>query len=274
MNETKDVIIIGEGPAGISAALTLINRGKSVLIVSSGIGENPLYKAPVIDNYPGMPKVSGKELLEAMSKQVVDAGAGIVYGRALTAADMGGVFGVSVGADYYACKALIVASGIDQKDSFPGEREYLGRGVSYCATCDGMLYRDKDVAVIGWGEEAENEAVFLKNIGCRVSYYKGKGKRYKIEGGDYVTDLVLPDGTKKDVSAVFILRSKISIGQFMPDIKTADGRIITDEKMRTSVRGVFAAGDCTGKPYQIAKAVGEGNIAALSAAEYLDGTEA
>ena len=89
-----------------------------------------------------------------------------------------------------------------------------------------------------------------------------------------MTDLVLPDGTKKDVSAVFILRSKISIGQFMPDIKTADGRIITDEKMRTSVRGVFAAGDCTGKPYQIAKAVGEGNIAALSAAEYLDGTEA
>lgn len=270
MADMKDIVIIGGGPAGVSAALTAINRGKSVMIVSSGISANPLYKSPKIDNYPGLPEVTGRELLEILEKQAVDAGAELVSGRALNAINMGDFFGVAVGADYYMAKSIIIASGINQTSMYDGESEYLGKGVSYCATCDGMLYRGKDVAVVGWGEDSKEEAEFLENIGCHVVYLEGKGKKYKITGGDSVEKITSPDGSEYKVSAVFILRSKITISQFMPDIKTDGAKIQVDEKMRTSVEGVFAAGDCTGTPYQLAKAVGEGNVAALSAAEYLD----
>lgn len=270
MNVLYDSAIIGGGPAGVSAALTLRARGKSVLIVSSGIEGNPLYKAPEISNYPGLPNISGREMLEAFEKQAAASGAETVYGRALNIMDMGGRFAVGVGADFYSAKTVIIASGIDQASSFEGERELLGRGVSYCATCDGMLYRNKKTAVIGWSVQAEEEADFLRSIGCQVSYFEGRGKKYKILGADRVEGLLTGSGERVEADAVFILRNKVSVGQLMPEIGISDGAITVDGNMQTSVAGVFACGDCTGKPYQLAKAAGEGNIAALSAAEYID----
>jgi hypothetical protein len=125
----------------------------------------------MVDNYPGLPSVSGRDLLEMLEKQAAAAGAERIYGRALSAMSLGESFGVSVGSDFHEAKALILCTGISQGSAYPGEQEFLGRGVSYCATCDGMLYRGKKVAVIGLCADAPDEAECLRSIGCEVYYF-------------------------------------------------------------------------------------------------------
>lgn len=265
-----DIIIIGGGPAGVSAALTAKNRGKSVFIVSNGAEESNLWKAREITNYPGCPNLSGSDLLKTFRQQLDDAEIKVLPGRALNAMHMGGLFGVSVGSDFFDAKTLILASGIVQQSAYEGEQELLGRGVSYCATCDGMLYKGKKVAVIGLNGEAESEAEFLRSIGVDVVYFdKTFAKNYKILG-DGKVNAVEAEGRVFDVDGVFILRSTIAPGNFLNGIELDGPHISVDSDMKTSIPGVFAAGDCTGKPYQIAKAVGQGNIAALSACEFID----
>lgn len=265
-----DIIIIGGGPAGVSAALTAKNRGKSVKLITNSPEQNNLWKAKLVENYPGLPNISGQELLEIFGKQLADAGIERISARALNALSMGESFSVSCGQDYYDAKALILAVGITQQASYPGEQEFLGRGVSYCATCDGMLYRGKKVAVIGLNEEAESEASFLRSIGCEVEFFdKTRAKKYEIRGDEVVTALVA-DNQSYPVNGVFILRSTIAPSSFLAGLESENGHIVTDADMKTAVQGVFVAGDCVGRPYQIARAVGQGNTAALSACEYLD----
>lgn len=265
-----DIIIVGGGPAGVSAALTARSRGKSVLIVSNPYQESGLYKAKLIENYPGVKSVSGAKLLEDMYEQLREAEIEVKNARALTAMSMGEAFSVSTGADYYDTRAVIIAAGIVQQSTYPGEAEYLGRGVSYCATCDGMLYRNRNVAVIGLNSEAASEAEFLRSIGCRVEFFDRKrAAKYEIQGEDTVKALVA-DGVEYPADCVFILRSTIAPSSFMAGLETAGGHIAVDADCKTSVAGVFAAGDCIGRPYQAARAVGQGNTAALSACEYLD----
>lgn len=265
-----DIIIIGSGPAGVSAALTAKNRGKSVKIISNSVEQNNLWKSKSVENYPGLPNASGESILTAFRAQIEKAGIETVTGRALNALNMGTSFSVSVGQDYFDCNALILASGIVQQTSYPGEQEFLGRGVSYCATCDGMLYRGKKVAVIGLNEEAGSEAEFLRSIGCEVEFFdKTRAKKYEIKG-DVAVEELIADGKAYPVEGVFILRSTIAPSSFLSGLKTEGGHIVADRDMKTSLEGVYAAGDCTGRPYQIARAVGQGNTAALSACEYLD----
>ena len=266
-----DMIVIGGGPAGVSAALTARNRGKAVAVVSGALRDIPLYRAERVDNYPGLPAMTGAQLLETLRDHLRQAGAELVTGRVLSVMPMGGRFGVSVGSEFYDCGAVILASGVAQRGTYPGEKELLGAGVSYCATCDGMLYRGRRVAVLGLSAETEAEAAFLRQIGCQVLYFDKKAK-YEIRGGDRVEALVV-DGTEYPVDGVFILRSGVALDSLIPGISQENGHIAVDRQMRTSIPGVFAAGDCTGRPYQIAKAVGEGNIAALSAVEFIDHTE-
>lgn len=265
-----DIIIIGGGPAGVSAALTAKNRGKSVALISNPPQQSGLWKAKTLENYPGMPGVSGAQMLEVFRKQLDKAQVQVIAGRALSALSMGSAFGVTVGQDYYDCRAMVLASGIVQKANFPGEAEFLGRGVSYCATCDGMLFRGKKVAMIGLNDEAPEEAEFLRSIGCEVEYFdKTSAKKFEIAGEQEVKALIA-DGVRFPVAGVFILRSTIAPTSFLAGIEAQGGHITVDENMKTSVPGVFAAGDCIGRPYQIARAVGQGNTAALSACEYLD----
>lgn len=265
-----DIIVIGGGPAGISAALTAINRGKSVLVIANAPESADISKAGMVTNYPGLPQVGGKELMDIFRKQLASAGARVITARAMSAMNMGDSFYVSTGAEDYQCGALILAPGIVKRQSFPGEAEYLGRGVSYCATCDGMLYRGKRVAVVGLNSYAPEEAEFLRSIGCVVEYFdRSRAGKYEIKGGDTVTELVA-DGVEYPVDGVFILRSTIAPDSLVPGLELRGGHIAVDERMETSVKGVFAAGDCVGRPYQIARAVGQGNTAAISAAEYLD----
>lgn len=265
-----DVAVIGGGPGGISAALTLRQRGKSVTIVSSGEAESHLAKAHRVDNYPGMPEMSGTEMLEQMTRQARERGVEFMRGRATSILPMGETFGIAVGSDYLEARAVILTTGMNLGRLYPGEAEYLGRGVSYCATCDGMMYRGKPVAVIGLSEDAPEESRFLSEIGCQVEYFdRTRAKQYEIQGEQTVTALVA-DGTVFPVQGVFILRSGVAPEQLLTGLETAGGAITVDRNMLTNVPGVFAAGDCTGAPYQIAKSVGEGNIAALSAVKYLD----
>lgn len=265
-----DIIIIGAGPAGVSAALTAKNRGKSVLIISNPASTSDIYKTKHVGNYPGMPDVSGAEMMEIFRKQLDTAGLEVITARALNAMAFGDNFIVSIGQDNYECRSIILAPGLAKAKAFAGEQEFLGRGVSYCATCDGMLFRGKTVAVIAQNEYAEEEADFLKSIGCIVEYFdKTRARKFEITGENVVTTLIA-DGVEYLVSGVFILRNTIAPSNFISGLDSRDGHIAVDEHMQSSVKGVFAAGDCTGRPYQIPRAVGQGNIAVLSACEYLD----
>ena len=277
-----DLLIIGGGPAGLSAAMTARNRNLSVCVICGGAADSALYKAGHVTNYPGVPDVSGSALLETMTQQARALGADILRERALSAMPMGKSFGVSAGKEFAEGRALLLATGIAQRGTFPGEAEFLGRGVSYCATCDGMLYRGKPVAVAGRSPDAPLEANYLKSLGCQVTYVAAqrpegldgdipfvRGSRLAVLGEQAVTALEV-DGVKLPCAGVFILRQAVAPTDLLPQLETENGVIRVDRTMATNLPGVFAAGDCTGGPLQVAKAVGEGHVAALSACAWLE----
>lgn len=276
-----DLIVLGAGPAGLAAALCARGRNKSVLVIGNRWQDSPLAKAPVVENYMGMPAQSGEQMLETFTRQVKQAGAEFVEGRAVSLMLFRGIM-VTVGSEVYEGNTLILAPGVTRAAKYPGEAELLGRGVSYCATCDGMLYRGKDVVVVGQSGDAPQEANYLHSIGCKVTYVAAKQPEQLEEGIPFVKSGKLTIRGESQVSevevnetvipcaGVFILRSAVAPTDLLPQLKTEEGAIWVDRKMATSVPGVFAAGDCTGQPLQIAKAVGEGHVAALSACEYLD----
>lgn len=265
-----DVIVIGAGPAGLSAALTLRSRGKSVLLLESPGAVSALAKAEKVDNYPGLPEIGGKALLEAMREQALSLGAEFLREKALAVLPMGDRFYVSAGQETLEARSLILAAGAARGKTLPGEESLLGMGVSYCATCDGMLYRGKNVAVLGFSADAEEEAEFLRSIGCNLRFFSAEeSKKARILGENRVEGVEI-GGEIIPFDGVFVLRDTVAPQALLPGLELQGVHIAVQPDMRTSVAGVFAAGDCVGTPYQIAKAVGEGNIAALSAAKYLD----
>ncbi len=265
-----DVVIIGGGPAGLSAALTLRSRGKSVLIAANAAAESSLKKAERVENYPGLPSISGEKLLDAMTAQAAALGAEFLNEKVLTAMSGGDKIYISAGQEVLETSAVILAVGAQRGKPLPGEAELLGAGVSYCATCDGMLYRGKHVAVLGFSEEAEEEAAFLRSIGCDVLFCDAEeSARTRILGTSRVEGIET-DGRQIPVDGVFVLRDTVAPAALFPGLALRGSQIAAERDGSTNIPGVFAAGDCTGAPYQIAKAVGEGNIAALSAVKYLD----
>ena len=264
METNFDCIVIGAGPAGLSAALNLRQRGKTVLVVHSC--ETLLAKAEQVDNYLGMPGLSGKQMMERFTQHARDAGAVLRKGRAGNVMPFGGRFMVNLDGDILETGAVV-----------------LGRGVSYCATCDGMLYRGRAVAVWGLSPEAPQEANFLHGIGCSVTYIAGRrpdtleagvafraGRVEAVEGGAAV-EAVRVGGAALPVQGVFILRAATPPDALVPGLALENGFVKTDAAMRTNIPGLFAAGDMTGKPLQVANAVGDGLVAALAAVDYLDG---
>lgn len=276
-----DIIVLGSGPAGLSAAVTARGRNKSVLVIGNRWQDSPLARAERVDNYLGMPGMTGMEMLEAFQRHAQEMGVEMVTGKVLSIVEWEG-FNLTVGSQLYQGSALILAPGVVRQAKFTGEETYLGRGVSYCATCDGMLYRNKPVAVVGRSKDAPHEAAYLKSIGCQVVYVAPKrpdqleedipfiqAAKLAVKGEQTVTALEA-DGADIPVNGVFILREAVAPGDLLPGLTLENGAIQVDRSMATSVPGIFAAGDATGAPLQVSKAVGEGLIAALSACEYLD----
>ena len=270
MDEIYDLVIIGSGPAGVSAALTARHRGKTALIVTTAPEDSMLWMAAHVDNYPGFHNATGADLITAFIKHAEAAGAKLMRGRALAVADLGGIFGVSVGADFVQGRSVVLAAGLTRAKPYPGEAELLGRGVSYCATCDGMLYKGRRVAVIGLSADAPEEAAYLRSIGCEVEYFdSARAKRYEIKGAERVEALAA-DGVEYAVDCVFIFRPGLAPDSLLPGLDTAGGHIVVSADMATNIPGVFAAGDAVGAPYQVAKAAGDGNVAGLSACKYVE----
>nr|WP_325183649.1 NAD(P)/FAD-dependent oxidoreductase [uncultured Oscillibacter sp.] len=266
---TADVIVVGGGPAGLSAALNVRARGKSVLVVSNPPEDNPLWKAGLVDNHLGLPGLSGAEMLSVFRAHAASAGAAFREGRALSALSMGDTWYIGVGSEMVQGRAVVLAAGmVPRGKKLPGEAELLGRGVSYCATCDGMLYRGRRVAVLGWTPSAKKEAAYLESIGCQVLYLD-KPRDCAIQGGEKVEALV-HDGATEAVEGVFLLRPAVAPGELFPGLAMENGFVAVDRNMAASLPGVFAAGDCTGKPFQVSKAVGEGLIAGQSASSFLE----
>ena len=276
-----DIIVLGSGPAGLSAAVAARGRNKSVLVVGNRWQDSPLARAERVDNYLGLPALTGADLMERFTRHAEESGANLVNGKVISLMAWEG-FHLTVGSELYEGSALILAPGVVRQAKYPGEMEYLGRGVSYCATCDGMLYRGRPVVVVGRSKDAPREAAYLKELGCQVVYVSPQrperldpsipfvqASRLEVAGEQTVTGL-RADGALLPCSGVFILREAVAPADLLPGLETENGAVKVDRKLATNLPGVFAAGDCTGEPLQISKAVGEGLVAALSAAEYLD----
>ena len=271
-----DIAVIGAGPAGYSAAINARKREKSVIVLGQNTGW--LSRAESIENYPGMPGVSGQQMLSVMAEQAKNMGAELRAGVVHQVINMGESFALSLGADFVEAKKVILATGAKQPRLLPGEERLLGRGVSYCGTCDGMLYRGRNVAVIGEGAEAVSEANFLMSL-CQSVTYFGKAddaldariqvRQEKVSEiiGDMRAQGLVVGGEEMPFDGVFIFREAMALSSLMPGLEMDGAFIRVDRQMRTSLPGVFAAGDCTGLPLQVAKAVGEGCIAALCACQ-------
>ncbi len=269
-----DIAVIGAGPAGYSAAIHAGKRGRAVIVIGQNTGW--LARAESVANYPGLPDISGRALLDAMAAQAEALGATLRGGVVHQVLQMGETFALSLGADFVEAKAVILATGAKQPRLLPGEGELLGRGVSYCGTCDGMLYRGKDVAVIGQGPEAVSEANFLMTLCRSVTYFGAadaaldariavRGEKVEAILGEARAAGVRAGGEELPFDGVFIFREAMALDALIPGL-TMDGAFIrVDRQMRTNLPGVYAAGDCTGLPLQVAKAVGEGCVAALAA---------
>jgi len=276
-----DVIVLGCGPAGLAAAVAARGRNKRVLVVGNRWEDSPLARAERVDNYLGLPGKTGAEMLAIFYDHAREMGVEFVTGKVIALMEWEG-FMLTVGDQIYQGSALVLAPGVVRQAKFPGEQEYLGRGVSYCATCDGMLYRGRDVVVVGRSKDAPHEANYLSGLGCRVAYVssgKAEGLRNEIiqvqanrieVQGEGTVSGITADGVHIPCGGVFILREAVASTDLLPQLETRQGAVVVDRGMRTNLTGVFAAGDCTGTPLQVAKAVGEGHIAGLSAADYLD----
>lgn len=255
-----DLLIVGGGPAGLTAAIHARARNKSVLVVTNEPTASPLCKATEMDNYPGLPHVSGLELVERLVKQATDLGAELRQGRVLSLMPMGDMVMASVGTDVVEASAAILAVGVARAVPLNGEERLLGRGVSYCATCDGMFYRNRPIVVAGNAPDLEEETEYLRSIGCQVTEARLPGM--EILGENQVTGVRLADGTELPCDGVFLLRASIAPAQLAPGLDLEDGYIKVDARMATNLPRVYAAGDCTGQPLQLAKAVGQGQLAA------------
>ena len=274
---SKHVLIIGAGPAGVSAALTLRMRNVEATILHSG--KTALGKAHRVDNYPGLPCISGDEMERIFKQQCEEAGVVYKTGLARMIQKTRRGFMVLAGEEILNADAVLLCTGVGRLSLIEGEEALVGQGVSYCATCDGMLYRGGEVAVIAQDASAHEDAAFLAGI-CRVDYYQERrhdapgqvnaqpGKPLSLARDEEGKVMLRTDLGEKKYDCVFILRPAVALSQLLPSLKVEQSAICVDEGMRTSIAGVFAAGDVTGMPYQIGRAVGQGNVAALSIASY------
>jgi thioredoxin reductase (NADPH) len=205
-------------------------------------------------------------MMEVFRRHAQDMGVEFCEERVLNTFQSGDTWMISAGSDVFEAFSLVFTGGITRGKKYPGEEEHLGSGVSYCATCDGMIYKGKPVTVIGFGPADMKEAEFLRGIGCKVSYFE-KPAKVEIPGSGIVTS-VLVDGEELETACVFILRPSLAPTELFPGLELEGNYIKVDREMATNLPGLYAAGDCTGTPLQVSKAVGEGLVAGQKAMAY------
>lgn len=283
MSERYDIAIIGSGPAGISSALNAKIRKKNFIIFGNKELTPKLVKAHEINNYLGFYRKSGREIQEEFLNHLKEMDINITEEKINNVYAMGDYFALMVNEKIYEATTVILATGVQYGKLFPGEERLLGKGVGYCATCDAPLYKGKVVTIVSYNKHEEAEANFIATIASKVYYipiYEEevevdssieiiKDTPVEIIGEDKVSKLKLKN-SEIETDGIFILRDSISPGQLVPGLNVVDNHIEVDRLMKTNINGCFAAGDVVGKPYQYIKAAGEGNIAALSAVNYID----
>lgn len=274
--------IVGCGPAGMSAALNAKIRNKDFILLGSDFCSPKLAKAPQIDNYLGFHEIKGEDLRQNFLNHVKAMGIEVVPWKVLNIYP-GPPFTLVGNNESFEADAVILATGVSPTKLLPGETELLGRGVGYCATCDGPLYKGKKVAIVSYSHEGEAEANFMAEICAEVYYlpfYKEVGQldsriiqkkaRVKEISGTQMVEKLVLDKEEISVDGVFVLRESLPAEQIVPGLEMDKGAIKVNRELETGIPGLFAAGDCSGQPYQLNKAVGEGGTAALSAIKYLD----
>ncbi len=276
-----DILIVGAGPAGLSAAVNAVTRGKTVRIFSNR--ENYLSKAERVDNHLGFYNISGKELMNKFKEHAEAMNIKIEDGKVVNILPMGESFMVNINGEIEEAKKVILAMGISKVKELPGESGLLGMGVSYCATCDGMLYRGKNAIVWDQSKDAMEEATYLNSIGVNVTFVSKNPRPENLnENINYISGTIseiigsgkveaIVSGEKKiPADAVFLLRDAVAPTALIDGLKTEGNFIAVNRNMETSIDGVYASGDITGKPLQLSKAVSEGLIAAQHAALQID----
>ena len=279
----KDCIIIGSGIAGISAALTLKANGKTVQIFGKAGLSEKISKAERICNYPALYNITGQDFVRALQEQIEKEEMEITTEKVSGVYALKDKFGVATQeGGYYESKTVIFACGVESVKTVKGETEFLGRGVSYCATCDGFLYKDKTIAVLCTSKRLEHEIAHLAGF-AKTVYLIPMYKDVAVTGENIQTVLKMPleiVGEKRvekvvfadrelTVDGFFALRECIAPNAIMDGLQIENGHIAVSRDMQTNIAGCFAAGDCVGRPYQYAKAAGDGNVAAHSVTAYL-----
>ncbi len=294
-----DVVIIGSGIAGISAAIYLKRSSLSFVLLDKSMPGGKLNIIHRIDNYPGYPSISGLELSKSLLEQCRQLGIEFSYGEVNKVEKVDSNFLTRTDIDSYLSKVVIVASGLSEaKLNIPGEKQYFGRGVSYCATCDGPFFKNKDVAIYGYKDFAFEDAIYLSSLVNRLYFILPKPplatethlnevKKAKnitifdgyslkeIKGDNKVNSIVInKDNENKEleVSAIFPLFEQISSSSFLSplNIKTSNGFIDVDKDGKTNVDGVYAVGDIVNKKLrQLINAASEGALAAISSINYV-----
>jgi len=299
-----DVIIMGAGPAGLTAAIYTGRAWLKTLILEANVVGGNAAIADWIDNYPGFPDgILGADLMENFRKQAERFGAEIRVEEVTGITEDPQGKKVTTTEGEYLARAIIIATGAQRRElGVEGEQEYLGRGVSYCATCDGAFFKDSPVAVVGGGESALKEALYLADIASQVYLvHRREGFRAsqdtvdkimknekivrklnrvikRVEGDSLLRRVILQDVQSQaeevlEVEGLFVSIGLVADTAFAGGlVQTEDGYIVTDDDMQTSVAGIFAAGDIRAKRMrQVASAVGDGAQAGMAVSEYLQG---
>ena len=278
-----DAAIIGAGPAGLSAAINLKLHNKDFIWFGSKELSMKVEKSEKIANYPGISMISGGELNRQFLAQMDEMGLELTDKMVTNITSIKTGYMILGDNDVYEAKTVIMAIGAVAAKGLPGEEALLGHGVSYCATCDGFLYQGRTIAVFCAAKRYEYEISYLAGAAAKVYLYttyedseinlpnveKLAQPIIKINGDKRLESITLKNEEEIAVEGLFVLRSAVAPAAILKGLEMDGPHIVVNRRCETNKPGCYAAGDCTGRPYQIAKSAGEGNVAAHSALEYL-----